>query len=363
MKIGIITFHRAENFGAVLQAYALQRYLEGIGYDVRIIDYHCPNIEAMYHIWNPSILFLRKNVYLSLKAYCARFSHLRDRRERKDKFRAFRNEHLHISPITVIDSFDAIITGSDQVWNLHLTGGFDKTYFLSTIGNNVVKKISYAASSDRDPDDLLLKNKEAVTRALNDFSAISVREERFKDDICRFIDKPISVCCDPTFLIGVNEYDCLEIKPQEKDYVLVYHMNESRVASAAADLLACELNCQIIEIHGSYPKGIKNDGRHKVNLGPSEILGYIRNAKHIITTSFHGISLSIIHEKSFWLVDKGDNNRQKNLLSCLGLNDRLISDPEKCLCAQRIDYKSVKSRLDELIQSSRLYLKESLNDR
>ena len=134
MKIGILTFHRAENFGAVLQAYALQTFLKKHGMDPYIIDYRCKKIEIVYHIFNPMILIMRRNLFCSIKEYLKRFVSLIDRCRKKHKYQLFREKFLQIMPCDKAfhsNMFDAYIVGSDQVWNLSITGGVDDYYFLN----------------------------------------------------------------------------------------------------------------------------------------------------------------------------------------------------------------------------------------
>ena len=111
MKIGILTFHRAENFGATLQAYALQTYLSQQGHDVNIIDYRCPAIEMTYDIFNPRILFSRKNVFISLKHYLSRFRNIKDRIRKKRSFELFW-EHYYSKTSPVVDIVEDSISGT-----------------------------------------------------------------------------------------------------------------------------------------------------------------------------------------------------------------------------------------------------------
>ena len=92
MKVGILTFHRAENFGAMLQVFALQQYLRKLKHDVEIIDYRNKTIESMYHIYNPYILVTRKNVFKSVEIYLSRFKNIQDRKVCKVKYSEFRSK-------------------------------------------------------------------------------------------------------------------------------------------------------------------------------------------------------------------------------------------------------------------------------
>lgn len=365
MNIGILTFHRAENFGATLQAYALQTYLFQLGHNVKIIDYRCPAIEMTYDILNPRILFSRKNVVASLKLYVNRFISIDDRVLKKQRFQSFWSSCYKLTPSLVgvkrDMGFDAYITGSDQVWNLHLTHGLDEMYFLSFPMKDGAKKISYAASSENDPNGLLWKNSDSVKRMLKSFDAISVREDFLKEDLARFVPNPISVCLDPTFLLKKSDYVALSKQPAIREkYVVVYHMTPSKEGTALAERIARKYSYKIIEIFGGYSCN-KDKDRYKSNLGPSEILGYISNAEVVITTSFHGLALSVMLNKEFWVIDHSGNYRQRNLLTLLGLDNRLVVSQEQCPIEEQIDYYSVKNILNEAVQSSKDFLRKALD--
>lgn len=364
MKVGIVTFHRAENFGATLQAYALQTYLTHQGCDAEIIDYRCPFIERNYDVLNPRILWSRKNALISLKLYMKRFFNLKDRIQKKRNFKTFWTKYYHLSPsvskITRDLGYDVYIVGSDQVWNLHLTGGADKMYFLSFPMKEGAKKVSYAASSENDPKGLLWKNKELIRGYLQSFNSISVREEFLRTDLKRYIDNPISICLDPTFLLEKEYYDEIAIMPKDiGKYVLVYHMTPVIDSISLANKIAANRGCTVIEIFGGYSDS-KDKGRCKSNLGPSEILGYMACAEAIVTTSFHGLALSLIMNKDFWIVNHSGNYRQRNLLSLLSLDSRMVENYNNCDIGQSIDYGMVNTVLSDLVSRSKVFLQECI---
>lgn len=358
-KVGIITFHRAENFGAVMQTYALQEALRSFGAESFIIDHRNGNIESQYHILNPSILWSRKNVLVSLMNYLGRFKSLKSRRIKKKGYIDFRNEYLNVVAESKWKECDVLITGSDQVWNLHLTGGFDDFYFLNLPHVKNQKRISYAASSDKDPKELLKQNSELVTAALENFDRLSVREEFLKDKLQKLIDRDMAVLPDPTFLLDVSKYDEIAIKPKEKGYVCVYHMTPASEGRELAERIASKLGLDVVELFGGY-EVIKSGHICKADLSPRELLGYLKYADQIVTTSFHGIAFSVKFGKNFWVIDKGDNFRQKNILNKLGLNDRLVRNPDDVNIDEPIDYSKVEERLSDMIFASIQYLENAL---
>lgn len=338
MKIGILTFHRAQNFGAALQAFALYSYLTEKGHQCEIIDYRNRCIERTYDILNPRILWSRKNILLSLRKYIARLTRYANLKEKQTIYKNFRRKYLHLSPkVNSLQNcdYDAIIVGSDQVWRLDLTGGLDNIYVLDTAPTDV-RKISYAASTDISDIEALEKDCAMIAPFLKDFKAISVRENIFKINLSKFVSQPISECVDPTFLHSADFYRKIQLKPRVKHYMLVYHLFESDTASAIATKIAGERNLKVIEVHASpYYHTKSPQNIHLSSFGPCEMLGLIDGAELVITTSFHGLALSMIFQKEFIVISKGANERLINLLDLANLSYRMIQEG-----TEQFDYES-----------------------
>ncbi len=356
-KIGIITFHRAENFGAVLQCYALQEFLRSKGHDAYVIDYKNREIESNYEIINPWILISRKNIVISIKKYFYRFKFLKKRLEKKSKYRNFRGRYLRLLKVRDVSSLDYVIAGSDQIWNMHLTGGFDSMYFLSHKCFENVGKLSYAASTDNNTSSIIYKESRRISKALADFKVISVREQFLKDIMSDIVDKDISVTLDPSLLLSAEEYQSIADPVSERSYVLLYQMTWSQEGRALAEKIANKNGWSMVEVLGGY-------GKSKNNIisfaSPTELLGLISNAKIVVTTSFHGIVFSLIFHKEFWVIDVGDNLRQKNILNKVGLNCRLVSCSEDANIFMPIDYNRVETELSQMRKSSADFLCDAL---
>lgn len=355
MKIGILTFHQAENFGAVLQVYALQTYLQKQGYSVEIINYNCKSIEVHYQILNPSVLFTRKNIFISFQEYLERFKNLRDRFIRKDKFKKFVDKYLLLSPslkyIKKPLNYDAIIVGSDQVWNFYLNKGAENIYLLDFPFYKRTQKVAYAASSER--NGLNRVSVDNLKRCLCQFDKISVRESFLQETLESYTGKKIDLCLDPTFLLNREDYLDLLSVHKTKKYILIYHMTLMPEILPLVEKLSKEKGCDIIEIYGGFYSG--HNSRIKSDWGPLDVLDLIANAEMVFTTSFHGLALSVIMQKNVWVINKGENLRQKNLLSMLGLSARLINTIEDYYDGN-IDYKQVNERLKPAIAFSRKFL-------
>lgn len=355
MKIGILTFHRADNFGALLQAYALTSYLRGKGYDVEIIDFRCKKIEAQYHVFCPQILLTRKNVFVSMREYVERYKNVRDRMVRRRKIKQFREEYLPMSAsfhsISQPLQYDIIIAGSDQVWNFHLNKGSEKYYLLDFPVLPNTRRVAYAASSEQ--NGMANMEKTYLAHCLERFDKISVRESFIKDDFQKLVRKKVEICLDPTFLLSKEQYEHLAVMPKRPKYVLVYYMTYAPEVLPLARKIAKEKNAELVELFGSFIK--RSDAYHITDWSPVEVLGYIAGSEKVFTSSFHGLALSLILRKDVWVVNKGSNLRQKNLLKLTGLSHRLLSDVQD-YNEIPIDYKKVETHLRPAIDSSKEFL-------
>lgn len=365
MRVGIVTFHRAENFGAVMQAFALQTYLISLGHNVDIIDYRCKAIEMHYDILNPRILFSRKNIFHSFMEYTQRLLSIRERTVKGRKYDSFRKQFIHMSQsvneVNDCLGYDAYVTGSDQVWNLHITKGFDKSFFLDFKTRQGVRKLSFAASAEQDPKGLMLKESERLKNCLSSFCAISVREPFLMEQLSHFTNKKISVCCDPTFLIGKDVYESIMTMPSISKYVLYYEMTVSPAGESLARKLARQKGLSLVIIQGGYRNRKKEEGIITLqDVGPTELLGYIAKADIVITTSFHGLSLSLIFNKEFWALSHSGNLRQQHILSILGLDRRMIDNETLYDDNDTIDYQKTNKLIAEYISSSTDYLIRNL---
>lgn len=355
MRVGILTYHRADNFGAVIQSYALLTYLRAIGHDAELIDYRCRHIEMRYDIWNPRILISRKNIFISFKEYISRFKSLNARKKRRTKFSEFRKKlpmSKRFCEDECLNRYDVVIVGSDQVWNFHMNKGSENVFLLDLHIPDYVKKIAYAASSEL--EGLLKINRSYLVRCLEDFDKISVREGLLRDKLKDSISGKIEVCLDPVFLLEKGIYEKLCVPDVcSKPFVLVYHMTYSAELADLARNEANSKNMVLIEIFGGFNH--RDTPTIITSWGPFDVLSYIYNAETIYTTSFHGLAMSIIFEKNVWVYDIGSNSRQKNLLYMAGIEDRLLNKNEK-ISDNAIDYQAVRKNMKTFIDRSKKFL-------
>lgn len=342
MKVGTLTYHDTRNFGAVLQAYALQKTIENLGVECEIIDYKSEFLNQVYKI---------KSIYeiKSLKEFIKWALTVKYEKKSKIKFDKFNKNKQKFSLKSYTkdninetnDIYDAFFVGSDQVWNLNLNN-IDTTYFLDFVSDEG-KKFSYAASFGYKeiPDEYL----DITTKNLNTFSKISVREEQGKVIIGKTLKKTAQVVLDPTLLLEKENWNKIEanIDNLKKDYILVYSVAATPSLFEFAKKLGKEKNCEIVYINRSYfnKLGMKNIR----NASPEEFLAYVNRAKYIVTSSFHGVAFALNYKKEFFyeldIKPHNNNSRLESIIDMVGLKSREIINGSNSEVNNKIDYDKV----------------------
>lgn len=363
MRIGILTFHCAHNYGAVLQCYALQETLKQMGHDVEIIDYRPKYLSTPYVIFDKK-RFLSKNPIFLIKHSIGEILLLPTRIKRYNAFDKFINNRLNLShriiKRTIPDNYDVYIMGSDQIWNPKITQGFDPIYFgFFDFPKTNKKYISYAASMEIK----LLDEKSAdyYHKALNNFDSVSVRETNLAKLLQPLTSKKIDTVLDPTLLANTNVWNNIAVQPSiKRKYVLVYQVRYNKSTLRIAHNIANQINAFVIEIM-AWPTIYHNKNRLQCS-SPEGFLGLIKNAACVITTSFHGTAFSLIFNRSFYCIqlNDGGDTRSQSLLNSIGLSDRMIKNDETPKFTE-IDYnEKINKCIFELRESSLRYLRNNV---
>ena len=363
----IITMHCPLNYGAILQTYALQTYLESLKLKVEVIDYR-----PEYVVSDQSLMYVGGEPYNKniLTRWAYRFLKAPFKIVRRREFRQFAKNELHLTPEyrtyeeiqkANLDA-DFFFCGSDQIWNVVSGAHKDPAYFLA-FAPEERRTISYAASGNLPITDEV---KSITFPMINKIDCISMREDSTINSIQPFIGKHIAHVCDPVFLLRGDEWRRLYKKYSslraKKRYVLVYPMgNGGDVTINQGRKLANQVNLPLYEISASQKKDVRIDRRFNVN--PYDFLALIDNAEYIVTNSFHGTSFSIIFEKQFWTcVAEGANQRITSLLVKTGVVDRLLIGESEPSIVKRIDFESVKQNIQAYIYQSKCFIKKSINE-
>lgn len=336
-KVGILTFHDAHNYGAVLQAYALKTYIRKIGYDAKIVNYHHKTIpngfprEGYENRWDKFDKFIKE-----LSDYEENVYTTEEELEKHD--------------------MDFWVCGSDQIWNTDITRGFNRGFFLDFETNG--KKISYAVSMGI--PELPAEYEEEFRRSINQIDNISVREETLKQYAEKFTEKEVTKVLDPTLLLEQSDYNDLLLDNKYGDYVLIYALGPDERLTQIAKKIADEKNVKIIELNDKKQENYFCD--QVSDAGPDEFLTLIKNAKAIVTNSFHGTIFSIIFGKEFYTITRlNRNSRMENILDIVGMRDRLIDKVEEVDNVKEQDYDKAYLNLDKEKVKSQNFLKIALS--
>ena len=342
MKIAQITFYKTMNYGGTLQAYALNKVLATFG-DCECIDYTKANLSPK-----------------GIKAILQKFIYYR----RKCAFDKFIKRHIHTSKTyddleSMGKDYDYYVCGSDQIWNPDMMGGVCSDFYFLNFGDNTAKRIAYAASIGK--ENIEAKYLDYFKNSLSTFEALSLREHACEQQLEQLINKPIEVTLDPTLLLSKDEWEkvCADIK-ELPPYLLVYDLSASQEFTDAVNALSKKLNLPVV--HFRSKKIYNNELKRFFDYGPAEFLSLIKNAEFVFCSSFHGTVFSIIFEKEFLVWNSGKtSSRMANLLSTLGLETRLLYSQDFDI-QQKIDYRSIKERLEFLKEGSMDFIARNLRE-
>lgn len=345
-KIGIITFHRALNYGAVLQTYALrtslEKYFDG---DVEVIDYRCDSIESGRNLKKRLMKenFIKSFLSTTLMLY------------KRKNFDRFLKNNIAISE----KKFDrksigesqceycGFVTGSDQVWNHKITND-DTTFLLDFVEDNN-KRNSYAASMGLSEVDE--KNRKKYFDELRQFEELSVREKDLQVYLKKNIpDKIVRTNLDPTLLLLGGQWKKLSSgKPLKEKYILVYNVPKPDYLFDIAKKVGKETGLKVKYIaNGIRPSGVSNNDI--VYPSVEDFINLFLNAEYIITNSFHGTVFSILFEKKMLVELKsgsGANGRIQTLMDICGLESRVSTNGKYEELFKSIDWITVNHNLEK----------------
>lgn len=353
-KVNTLTFHGVLNHGAVLQAYALQKFLINNGFHSELINY-----KPLYFTWQ--VLRPAKGFKKSLLKY-----------SRLMKFKRFSKRNLYTTKKTFgsVKSFeeaknfcDVVVCGSDQIWNKDLTGGRVDDVFLQNYKNGV-KKIAYAASAGPNH----LSDNSDICDALLDFSSIGVRESHLVYDLEKIekITDPILVV-DPTLLLNKDSYKeiCISSIVPKENFIVSYEVgtDETRVQY---ELFVSKLKELIgLPVYHIGDKPIKCADKNILDISPSDWLSFFNDSEIVITNSFHGTAFGVNFKKPLFVLSHCDNIKNvriKSFLDKVDMSKCFISSPEvvnSVLIKDLLSDRDCKS-LDFFVSSSKTFLLEAI---
>ncbi len=322
-KIGICTLYFANNFGAILQAFALQETLINMGHEVEFIKIKdvLPKLEEPN-----SKEFERSKTYLKVA-------------------KEIYNKEKH--------NYDTIVIGSDELWNFK-NGSFEHLDEYFGYNFNCANIITYAPSANGTTPEIF-KNANGDKITFDNLKSISVRDKHSQDLVKALSGRDATLVLDPTLLVENFEKYIKYPENNLKDYIVIYGYNFSDTEIKKITEFAKANNKTI------YSLGFKKDWCETLNADIFEFLGYIKNADYMITNTFHGTLFSIILEKEF-AVFSNHSSKLEDVLTKFDLTDRDAMDKESLdsILKENIDYNKVNNLKEKHRSHSLAYLKENI---
>lgn len=393
LKIAILTlYHGNDNYGGLAQAWALAHFLESKNFSVEVLDYeksmglkgnlkdraklYLQSVEKLK--WFELLLFMFDIVYSKTILRKKNIKKLKRYKEglslRHERFSQFRNKIPHSLLYTsdticgAIDAYDVFISGSDQIWK---PGVIQDAFVLKFVPNNKTK-ISYASSiaiSDISSRQWFC---EYLQDSIEEYDAVSVREESTKKELEAILNKHVEWCADPTMLIDKTEWDTMCSKRLiDKRYLFAYILGESKEQRQYIMEYARCHSLKVVTlpfVGGKYIKWDERFGDYRLfDIGVEDFFSLIKYSECVFTDSFHAICFSRVFEKEFYVFDRYKKNnadsmssRTKSVLNLMGLQNRYITIQTDCTTIMPINYAIVEKHLSPFIEHSKDFLLKAI---
>lgn len=369
--IGILTFYWADDYGALLQVYALKTYLEGQGEIAEVVPYAPLKLRGRYQFIPVNAVYKggEWRPYRDFWGFYWKLHFAGQFQRRRRVMCSFRKRYLTGErPIEDaqklrLQQYKVVFVGSDQVWNSDNTFGLDDVYMGNVEKGKSCRLVAYGASFGKSEPPR--KEWQEFDRALNNnFTAVSLREREGADFAERLLKRPVADVLDPVLLLGRNEWGDLGRKPQEKEYILLYISEYQENMFWFAKRLSKATGWPVIQLSVPYGEKREREFLLRIDAGPEEFIGYFEHASCVITNSFHGLAFSILFEKQFLVFQHSVyHTRLKNLMEKLLLKQRLIKQGEAadldCM-KKAIDWPFVRKRLQEERKRSEGFIREGI---
>ena len=353
MKVGILTVHRAINIGAVLQTYALQELLKGMGHETYVINYVQEKVERTdreRYDTKKRMDFLRHGHLRGFLTFGRVQARVAKQRKLFDDFLAqYLNLTRPCDEHSIPQDFDAYVIGSDQLWNSCIFG-YQEPIFWGHFDHKAGSRI-YAYADSTTVKNLEDTPRDFLEQSLKNFDGVSVREKEVAEYLNTHfpLPKPAELVLDPTITAGRQLWDKMRTgKYSEEKYVLVYcartYKSNPNLIDLKANSLAENLGCKV---------------RHLNMETASDFVDLISNAEYVISSSYHGIVFSLMYNRPLYAIMYGDDQdrRYVNLLRLLGA-EKMLKNINDELLPQKVDYAPINESIALMADRSKQYLKQ-----
>lgn len=358
MQVGILTYYGVFNHGAVLQANALKTVIRSLGHECDFItfnrnyDYIPQGQDKKYNISVKSVGLYAK--YLTQKGFKNTLYNLKKHKVLKN----YRQVALPLGQRYTDFSGDAVVIGSDEVFSLQI--GINPFFY----GHGVKAKCVFSYAGCFGPttleDTKKLRLDGLVSSGLAQLDAVSTRDQNSADIVKALTGRDATLVCDPVILYGYKK-EIQEFVPAERNYIILYsyenNLNDAETVAAVRDY-AQKHNLKVYATayyHGWCDKNIQST--------PNELLGWIKNAKMVVTDTFHGSVISLVCGTPMVVKLRGNQNKLGFLMQEYGLSNRVIDgfDQFAAVADAPVDFDAVNQKIDERREASMKFLVDSLS--
>lgn len=369
MKVGLVPLlYNEYNYGGVLQFYALQRILKSNNIECDIIFFN--NDEKVSYYELPAGKKILLNVKIAIYGCFDGKSNIIDENIRKRKLKIDEFKRQYYSPVInetniSYSEYDAIVCGSDQIWNPNWAR---RRCFLEFVPDEI-NKVIYAASLGC--ESMSKEQKAQFEPRIERLQYVSVREQSGKAILDSFIkDKDIKVVLDPTLLLLPEDWNNIVVEPKEKGYVFTYFLGKYDDKIEYIGEFSKRKGLKIINV--PFASGEKNDdvcfGDLQIkDADPGEFIGLIKNAEYIFTDSFHACVFSVLFKKEFYAFQRDNSKKMQGRINTLlhnfDLPDRFIEAGTDLDMISPIDYQNNDMIQESLRRDSLAFLLDSINDK
>lgn len=366
-KVGIITFHNSYNCGSMLESYAMQTIIKKRGAEPFIIDFSNYGQQNLYSVFPKS---------KSIKGYiknCLAIPGMKKIKNNNKCYEQFKKTNFNLTKrysemSEIEDEFDVVVAGSDQIWNITIEDG-DDAYFLPWVKK--AKKVAYAPSFGSKNILKYSKKPQKYKKMINDFDCLSIRENNGKKWIKELCNKEVEVLLDPTLLLNADDYE--EIIDNNfnvnGEYIFFYCPSFDKNICKFVKKISKKYNLKVItwSTKSYFYKFINRFGFELVPYeSPSLYLKLMKNARLVITTSYHGTIFSTIYKKDFITVKNGgmygDDDRVITLLKQLNMMEQLIpfNFEENFNYLRKVNYSNYEKNIKEIREKSINYIDRNI---
>lgn len=365
-NVGIVTWYEPSNYGTGLQAFALKKYFEILGYNVFFID------DRRINVFNTKENKLKK---LASKIWWKKQQYRFDNKTRNQMQNIFISEYCQVEHLITNEDIDRLnnntdvfVSGGDQIWNPFVT----KPYLMLDFVNSNKPKISYGTSVG--VKEIPTEYLELYKKYLSSYKYISVREKQSVDALMKCITNKITEVVDPTFLLSNIEWNDLMNNAKldkssfNEPFIFCYFVGERHSYWDYVEKIRKSTGYRVIVVPIN-DEGYNNKYKKYVKVSPAEFLWLLKKASIVCTDSFHATVFSLQFGKEFYVLKRfidseksSQNGRIYNLLDLYGIRDRIVEDESLFSYSSKIDYKEVWNKIEEDRQRSREWLKKTIAD-